>query len=103
MWGDRAQPDVWLGLAGPLASAVVSWALMAKAALEGPEKLMALMIKALAVKMVFFGAYVSVMFLVWHVRVVPFVASFTGFFVVFHAMEALFLKRLTNRSGPVAS
>jgi len=95
-FGEAVSPELWWGLAGPLVSASVSWRLMASAALRGPEKLTALMVKALAAKMLFFGVYVAVTLFVWRLRPVPFMASFTGFFVVFHVMEALFLMRLTK-------
>jgi hypothetical protein len=96
IFGAAISPELWWGLAAPLASAAVSWLLMAGAAAQGPEKLTALMIKALAAKMLFFGVYVAVTLFVWRLRPAPFMASFTGFFIVFHAMEALFLKRLTK-------
>ncbi len=44
--------------------------------------------------MVFFGGYVIVMVRVAAVRPIPFMVSFTGFFIGLYAMEALFLRRL---------
>ena len=52
------------------------------------------MIAAFAGKMVFFGAYVAVMLRRAGVRPVPFVASFTGYFIALYLIEALCLKRL---------
>lgn len=92
--GEMANPEVALGLAGPLVSAVVSWLLMVRAAAGGQARLMALMVKAMAAKMALFGAYVVVLFVLFRPRPVPFAVSFTVFFVVLYALEALFLKRL---------
>jgi hypothetical protein len=50
--------------------------------------------------MVYFGAYVALMLRIMRVDSIPFVASFTGYFIGLYLMEALFLKRLfSERSG----
>ena len=43
---------------------------------------------------IIFGAYVVVILAVLRFRPVPFVASFTGYFIVLYLIEALYLKRL---------
>ena len=92
--GTRVNPEALLGLLGPLASADVSWVWMARTFAARPERLTAVMVQGLAVKMVLFGGYVGVMLGVWDLRPVPFVISFAGSFVALHAMEALFLRRM---------
>ena len=52
------------------------------------------MLKAFAAKVVFFAGYVVVAVVVLRRPAVPFVISFTGFFIGLHAMEAFGLKRL---------
>ena len=52
------------------------------------------MIAAFAVKMVFFGAYVAVMLRRLSLRPVPFVVSFTAYFIALYLIEALSLQRL---------
>jgi hypothetical protein len=47
-----------------------------------------------AIKLVFFGAYLTVGLRVLSLRPVPFVVSFTGYFIVLYLIEALYLKRL---------
>ena len=42
----------------------------------------------------FFGVYVVVMLRVMMLRPVPFVVSFTAYFITLYAMEALLLRRL---------
>jgi hypothetical protein len=44
--------------------------------------------------MLFFGAYVTVVIKGLHLQVVPFVASFTGYFIGLYLVEALLLRRL---------
>jgi hypothetical protein len=55
---------------------------------------MGVMVQGLAVKAVFFGGYVVAMLRGMAVRPVPFVVSFTGYFIALHVTEALFLRRL---------
>ena len=92
--GSRTHPEALLGMLGPLVSANLSWVLMARAHAAAPERLMGVMIQGLAVKMVLFGAYVTLMLRGMDLRPVPFVLSFAGFFIALYAMEAHFLRRL---------
>jgi hypothetical protein len=92
--GLRSSVDVALGMLGPLAVACGTWVLMERAYRRRPEQLTAVMIVAFAGKMVFFAAYVAIMIRGVAVRPVPFMASFTGFFIGLYVIEALYLKRL---------
>jgi hypothetical protein len=94
VFGAAAHPEALVGLAGPVASANVSWLAMVKAQAAGSDRLMAVMVRAMAIKMVFFGAYVVGVFGLMAPRPVPFVASFTASFVGLYVIEAVFLKRL---------
>ena len=90
----RGDPEVLLGMAGPLMSAVVSWMFYERAHRSAPVRLTNVMITALALKMVFFGVYVGVMLRGLNLRPVPFIVSFAAYFIALHAMEATFLRRL---------
>jgi hypothetical protein len=92
--GTRTGVDVLFGMLGPLAAVIVSWVLMERTHRRSPERSTAVMIAAFAGKMVFFGAYVTIMLEVLALRPVPFVASFTGHFIGLYGMEALYLRRL---------
>ena len=72
----------------------MSWVLIERTFKREPEQLTALMIGAFGAKMLFFGAYVVVMLAVVRVPAVPFVASFTGFFIALYLAEALLMRRL---------
>lgn len=96
-------PEVLLGMAGPLASALATWIVVARTAATAPAKTTGVMVLGLGVKMVFFGVYVAGMLRGAGLRPVPFVLSFAGSFIALHAMEAAFLRRLfadMQRSSP---
>ena len=86
--------EIWLGMLGPLASAVASWIAMERQFMRHPGALTGLLIKAFAAKMVFFGVYVAALLKVGGVRPFPFVVSFMSYFVALHALEAVGLRRL---------
>ena len=52
------------------------------------------MIGAFAGKVAFFGGYVGLAIGVFGVQPMPFVLSFTAYFIVLNLIEALWLKRL---------
>jgi hypothetical protein len=82
------------GLVGPLAVAAVSWVLMERTFRRDPAALTRVILRAFIGKMIFFGAYVAVVLSAFSVRPVPFVASFTAYFIGLHLMEAICLRRL---------
>jgi hypothetical protein len=94
LFGGAAGTDVLLGMLGPLAIACVTWVLMERTYRRNPQQLTAVMIAAFGGKLVFFGAYVVVMIRAVGVDPVPFVSSFTGYFIGLYVIEALYLKRL---------
>jgi hypothetical protein len=92
--GADLNPEVLLGMAGPLTSASVTWIVLARAHASAPERVTQALMIGFAAKMVLFAAYVVVMIAVLRVRPVPFVAGFATYFIVLHVMEAVFLRRL---------
>ena len=92
--GTQTGVEVLCGMLGPLAMACGTWVLTERTWRLHPERLTSMLITAFAGKMVFFGAYVTVMLKALTLRPVPFVVSFTGAFIVLHLMEALGLRNL---------
>jgi hypothetical protein len=86
--------EVLFGMLAPLAGAVSTWVLVARTYPARPQLLTALMVVAFAAKLVFFGVYVTIMLAVLDLRPVPFVVSFTTYFIALHLFEALCLQRL---------
>jgi uncharacterized Tic20 family protein len=85
---------VLFGLLGPLVVSAVSWVMSERTFRRNPEGLNAQMTMAFGGKMVFFGAYVAVVLRGLSQPTVPFVASFTAYFIALHLCEALLLRRL---------
>jgi hypothetical protein len=92
--GRDAQGAVLLGVPGPLAAAVGSWTILARARARTPERVSAVMVKLFAAKLVFFAAYVVLAVRLLDGGLKAFVVSFTCQYVVLHAIEAMSLRRL---------
>ena len=92
--GADSRLELWLGMLGPLVSAIVSWIAMERQHARHPVGMTRLMIKAFAAKMVFFAGYITALLSMGWVRPIPFVTSFIGYFIALHAMEAVGLRRL---------
>jgi hypothetical protein len=90
----RTAVTVLFGMVGPLVVVSGSWVLTERTYRRTPERLTAMMVAAFVGKMMVFGAYVAVMLGVLSLRPVPFVASFTGYFIALYLAEALCLRRL---------
>jgi hypothetical protein len=86
--------EIWVGMFAPLIVVSVTWLLAQRVYKARPEQLTSMMISAFGGKLVFFGAYVGLAIGVFGVNPVPFIASFTGYFIALHLIEALLLKRL---------
>jgi hypothetical protein len=92
--GSAASLEMFWGMIGPLAAASVTWLVAARAYRTHPERVTRLMIAAFGAKMLFFGAYVTLALTALPLRPVPFVVSFTCYFIAMHVTEAVCLRRL---------
>ena len=97
--GAAVTPEVALGMSAPLVSAVITWVVMERTQASAPERLTSVMIAAFGIKMVLMGVYVVVMLAVFRFRAVPFVVSFTSYYLVLHAGKTVLLKRLLAAAG----
>jgi uncharacterized membrane protein YdfJ with MMPL/SSD domain len=86
--------ELLAGMLGPLLVSVATWEMADQTFRHDPERLTGRMVTAFAAKMVFFGAYVAVMLLALALRPIPFVVSFTAYYIALHFAEALCLRRL---------
>lgn len=96
--GRRSAAEVLLGMAAPLAAASVSWVLTERTYKRDPQALTGMMSAAFAAKMLFFGTYVAVMLKIVGLQPMPFVVSFTGYFIALYLTEALLMRRLFGAS-----
>jgi hypothetical protein len=92
--GTDTSVAVLLGMIGPLVVASATWMLAEGTYTRHPERLTSIMVRAFAGKLVFFGVYVAVMLEVLSLRPIPFVVSFTAYFIALHLTEAFWLRRL---------
>src|SRR5262249_6806578 len=90
----RTDIEVFFGMLGPLAAVIGTWVAIERVYKNRPKELTWLMAAAFVLKICFFGAYVAVMLRVLRLHPVPFVASFSGYFIGLYLIEALCLKRL---------
>jgi len=90
----RAGIEILFGMLGPLGATVVTWVLAERVYRQRAEALTMVMATAFVAKIVYFGAYISIMLLLLRFRPVPFVLSFTSYFIGLYLMEALYLRRL---------
>ncbi|HEY6613141.1 MAG TPA: hypothetical protein VIZ32_01440, partial [Vicinamibacterales bacterium] len=86
VFGSRVMPELALGLAGPLLSAAVSWQILERTQRSAPERLTNVMIASFGVKVLLFGLYLVVMLNVLALRPMPFMLSFTGYYVALHVV-----------------
>ena len=98
--GSRLMPELLLGMAGPLTSAVLTWQVLERTQSSAPERLTNVMITAFGVKVLLFAVYVVVTLWALGLRPKPFMLSFTGYYVGLHVVEAMFLRRLLAGDGP---
>jgi hypothetical protein len=92
--GGAFDRELTAGMAGPLVVAAVTWSLTARTFRATPGRVQALMLHGLAVRLLFFSVYVMVMLRLLGLRPVPFVLSFTGYFVALHVIQAILMRRL---------
>ena len=97
--GSAFNPELALGMAGPLASAGATWLVVQRAHAAAPERVMNVMVAGFLIKLLFFGAYVGLVGAL-ALRPGPFVISFAAYFIVLMFIEALYLRQLF--AGPPA-
>ena len=90
----RATLETLFGMLGPLVSAAATWIAVERAHASAPERVTSILIAGFMLKLLFFGAYVTVVLRVIGVQPVPFVISFAAYFVALYVIEAWFLRRL---------
>lgn len=92
-WG--VNPELAFGMAAPLAGATVSWRMVERTHARAPERVTSVLMAGFFAKMIFFGLYVGVLGTLW-LRPRPLVVAFAISFLMLHAIEAGYLRKLTN-------
>ncbi len=92
--GSQSGLDILLGMTGPLVAVLWSRLAIERMYKRHPEAVTSLMVKAFGAKMIFFAGYISLIIGAGWVHPIPFVISFTLYFLVLHVTAALSLRRL---------
>ena len=91
-----AAPDIAIeivvGMAAPLVIAVATMMAVERVYRRNPGQLTPLMIKAFGAKMVLFGGYVGAVVTLTSLNPIPFVVSFSVYFIGLHMTEAWLLR-----------
>ena len=96
LFGTEMSVGIFLGMIAPLVVTVASWLSIERAHRRDPRSVTGILMMGFVGKMVFFGGYVLAVLRFLGVRPMPFVASFTAYFIGLYVVEALYLKRLFN-------
>ena len=91
--------EVLFGMLGPLAAVSATWVLAEWIYRHRPAEMTSLMLAAFLLKAIFFAGYVVIMLRIAGFRPIPFVGSFTGYFIGLYLIEALYLKRMFSNLG----
>ncbi len=92
-----------LGMAAPLALGVATVLLFDQTARTDIQRLTARLTGAFIAKMVFYPVYVTVVIGILAVDLVPFIVSFTVYFLALLITEALYLKALVAKTSGLAT
>ena len=86
--------EIFTGMTAPLLVTLFSIIWIKKVFKADPGKLTATMTKSFFIKMVLFALYFFIILSFYTFESNPFVISFTGFFILFYIIEAIFLQKL---------
>jgi hypothetical protein len=91
--GAAFNPELALGMAAPLAGAAISWRAIERTHARAPERVTSVLMAGFAAKVLCFGLYIGLLGALW-VRPRPLVVAFAANFLLLHAIEAGYLKKL---------
>jgi hypothetical protein len=88
--------EIFLGMAAPLLLSIVSIMWSESSFKKSPQHLTNTLVKSFIVRAIFLAVYFILIFTYYDFEQIPFIISFTGFFIIFYVIEALFIQKLTN-------
>ena len=86
--------EIFIGMIAPSLVTIFSIIWIKKVFKTDPENVTATMTKSFFIKMVLFALYFIIILSFYAFEPNPFVISFTGFFILFYIIEAMFLQKL---------
>ena len=91
--------EIFLGMIAPLVVGIVSIQISKNVYQKSPEKLTTSLTKSFFIKMVLYALYFIVILSFYNFEPIPFVISFTGFFILFYVIEAVLLQKLIQSTN----
>ena len=89
--------EIFLGLFAPILVGYGTIFFMENHSNEGMIRFNRMLIKGFALKFIFYGLYILVIFTVYSFNPIPFMCSFIPSFIGLHMMEAIILKKIQGR------
>ena len=86
--------EIFLGMVAPLLLSIVSILWSESSFKKSPQILTNTLIKTFIARAIFFALYFILIFTYYDFEQIPFIISFTSFFMIFYVIEALFLQKL---------
>lgn len=96
-WLAGRPSELFLGMAGPLVAASVTWLAVDRAHRRHPSAVTRVLMAALGLKMLFFGVYVVAVSRIEDVDLMAFGASFVSYFVALYIVQAFLIRGLAAR------
>ena len=84
--------ELFLGWFGPVLAGFITMYFVIQAAKKDPYSITKTLAKGFVLKMVFYGLYIIIFFKLYSFKPIPFLCSFSGFFLGLHALEAVIIK-----------
>lgn len=88
--------DIFFGWLGPAAAGFFSTLMLTHAAKKDKRSVTKSIQKGFVIKMAYYGIYIIAVYKLNGFEPVPFMCSFSGFFLGLHALEAIIIKDLTK-------
>ncbi len=89
--------EIFLGILAPILVGYGTLFFIKKYSNMGMIYLNGVIIKGFAIKFIFYGAFILIIFTVYSFNPIPFMCSFIASFVGLHIMEALILKKIQGK------
>ena len=88
--------ELFLGWILPVLAGTVTLYFIGSAAQKDPFLVTKTLAKGFALKMVYYGATILTLFKLYSFEPIPFICSFSGFFLGLHVLEAVIIKRISQ-------
>ena len=88
--------ELFLGWILPVLAGTVTLYFIGSAAQKDPFLVTKTIAKGFALKMVYYGAAILTLFKLYSFEPIPFICSFSGFFLGLHVLEAVIIKRISQ-------